>query len=350
MRLLCFWALSLIEDPMLVRLPIALLVVFLSLCGVAYGQQAVPKVATDSVKHDFGRVQSGTILEKKFNLGNDGNAPLRIGNLRLSGKGVSVRLQQQIGPGETKEVIAKVDTKSIVGDWRWRIFFNTNDRTRPQITFDLRAYVFLPLEIKPRRLFFSLFDDQTAEKTINIINHLDRPLTITRVEPLGSHFITALETVEAGKRYRIKVTVPEAIHPGRWREAVRIHTDDPEHPTLRVDVNVLVKRDINVFPETVGFGEISAARVKASSSVRELKTQTILVRKRAGDFAITGIKTDIPFLTIETEPKGRAGTFKISIGLDPNKLITGKIKGSLMIKIDDPRFPEINVPVTGEIR
>lgn len=335
---------------MLARHPIAVLVAFFAFGGLAFGQQSAPKAVTGAVQHDFGRVTSGAILEIKFKIGNEGSAPLRVGNLRLSGKGVSVRLQQQVGPGETDEVIAKIDTSTLVGDWQWSITFNTNDKTRPQIKYDLQAHVYLPVEVNPRRLFFSLFEDQTAKKIVDITNHLDRPLAIKRVEPKGSHFTAALETVTEGKKYRLNVIVPMATLPGRYRETVTLHTDDPERPMLHVAVNVLVKRDVSVTPDEVDFGNIPANRVKLSANALALMTQTILVKKRAGDFAITGIETDIPFLTIETEPKGRAATFKLSIGLDPNKLTAGEIRGSLKIKTDDPRFPEITVPVSGEIR
>lgn len=335
---------------MLARRSIAVLVAFFAVSGLAFGQQPAPKAVTGTVQHDFGRVTSGAILEIKFKIGNEGSAPLRVGNLRLSGKGVSVRLQQQVGPGETDEVIAKIDTSTLVGDWQWSITFNTNDKTRPQIKYDLQAYVYLPVEVSPRRLFFSLFEDQTAKKIVDITNHLDRPLAIKRVEPKGSHFAAALETVEAGKIYRLIVTVPKATRPGRYRETVTLHTDDPERPMLHVAVNVLVKRDVSVTPEEVDFGSVPAARVKLSAGALALMTQTILVKKRDADFTVTGIETDLPFLTVETEPKGRAGTFKLSIGLDPDKFTSGKFSGSLKIKTDDPRFPEITVPVSGEIR
>jgi hypothetical protein len=80
-----------------------------------------------------------------------------------------------------------------------------------------------------------------------------------------------------------------------------------------------------------------------------LLAQTLLVKKRAGDFAITGIETNIPFLSIQKTPSGRAGTFRLDIGLSAEELKTGAFDGEIKIKTDAPDFPTLIVPVTGEI-
>jgi hypothetical protein len=75
-----------------------------------------------------------------------------------------------------------------------------------------------------------------------------------------------------------------------------------------------------------------------------------LVKKRAGDFAITGIETNIPFLSIQKTPSaGRAGTFRLDIGLSAEELKAGAFDGEIKIKTDAPDFPTLIVPVTGEI-
>jgi len=327
---------------------IALTLLLLACVASAKAQTTAPKAVAEDLSWDFGRVESGTALEHKFALRNTGSAPLRIENVQLSGKELKARIPQAIAPGETGELIALIDTQSVAGPWKWSLMLQTNDETTPVVVYNIQAYVYAPLEIDPLELYFSLYDDETAAKSITITNHQTPPLAIKGVEKKGSHFTTALSTVEAGRKYQLQVTVPKSAGPGRYLEAVRLQTDDPKHPIVQVGVNVFVKRDVYVFPDSASFGQVAMQQAKNPNASGPL-TQTLLIKKRAGDFAITGIETNIPFVSIQKTPSGRAGTFRLDIGLSAEELKTGAFNGEIKIKTDAPGFPNLIVPVTGEI-
>jgi hypothetical protein len=79
--------------------------------------------------------------------------------------------------------------------------------------------------------------------------------------------------------------------------------------------------------------------------------QTFLVKKRHGEFAIKSIAADVPALHITQSPAaGKSETVRIDVGLDRNELKPGNLNGSLRIKTDDSEFPELVVPVRGELR
>jgi hypothetical protein len=327
---------------------IALTLVLLACVGSAKAQVPAPKAIAEDVSWDFGRVESGTALEHKFALRNTGSAPLRIENVQLSGKELKARIPQSIAPGETGELTALIDTQSVAGPWKWSLTLQTNDETTPVVAYNIEAYIYAPLEVDPLELYFSLYVDETAAKSITITNHQAAPLTIKGVEKKGSHFTAALSTVEAGRKYQLQVTVPQSVEPGRYLEAVRLQTDDPKHPIVQVGVNVFVKRDVYVFPDSASVGQVAMQQARNPNS-GGLLAQTLLVKKRAGDFAITGIETNIPFLSIQKTPSGRAGTFRLDIGLSAEELKTGAFDGEIKIKTDAPDFPTLIVPVTGEI-
>lgn len=327
---------------------IALMLTLLACVGSAIAQEPAPKASAEDLSWDFGRVETGTALEHKFALRNTGSAPLRIENVQLSGKELKARIPQSIAPGETGELTALIDTQSVAGPWKWSLTLQTNDETTPVVAYNILAYVYAPLEVDPLELYFSLYDDETAAKSITITNHQASPLAIKEVEKKGSHFTAALSTVEAGRKYQLQVTVPQSVEPGRYLEAVRLQTDDPKHPTLQVGVNVFVKRDVYVFPDSASFGQVAMQQAKNPSTSGPL-TQTLLVKKRAGDFAITGIETNIPFLSIQKTPSARAGTFRLDVGLSAEGLKPGEFHGEIQIKTDAPGFPKLIVPVTGEI-
>lgn len=184
-----------------------------------------------------------------------------------------------------------------------------------------------------------------------IINNEERPLTISRIEPEGKHFTAALETVTPGKVQRLRVTVPPDVAPGRYMGVAYLHTDHPTLSRLRISVNVLVKNDLYVNPETVEFGRVSLDSLTKNPRLIDLLGQTFLVKKRHGEFEIKSIASDVPALRIVQSPAaGRSETFRIDIGLDRNELKPGKVTGSLRIRTDDSEFPELVVPVRGELR
>jgi hypothetical protein len=186
---------------------------------------------------------------------------------------------------------------------------------------------------------------------VTIVNNEEQPLNITRIEPAGTHFTAALESVTPGKVQRLRVTVPPDTVPGRYREAVYLHTDHPLHAKLRVGVNVLVKNDLYVIPETMELGRVGLDSLTRNPERLKSLGRTFLVKKRHGEFEIKSITSDVPALRITQSPAaGTSGTFRIDVSLDRNGLNPGTIDGSLRIKTDDSEFPELVVPVSGELR
>jgi hypothetical protein len=339
---------------MKIRRYIAILASLLAVSLFSYpalAQEAGPRAVTSKTSENLGRVPTDTTIQHTFTLKNEGTAPLRISNVQLSGRGLKARLPQEIPPGESGEIAFTADVENLIGEWEWRISFQTNDRAKSAVKYTLQANVFPPIEVAPARAaFFSLFDDESATNRLTILNHTERPLAIERIEKAGEHFAAALGTIEAGKEFALDITVPKSVPPGRYREGLVVYTNSPIRPAIRIPVNVLVKTDIFVFPETVGFGQVDQQQIQNSAALLQLLTQTHTITHRSREFAITGVETDISSLTIATAPRGRAKVFNLEVKLDPARLTPGPVNGSIKIRTDDPRIPEIIVPVTGLIR
>jgi hypothetical protein len=129
---------------------------------------------------------------------------------------------------------------------------------------------------------------------------------------------------------------------------VDLLTDDPAHPRLRVAVNVLVKADVYVNREEVNFGQVDLARLKRNPTLLNLVTQTFLVKRREGDMAITSVESDVPFLEITRDPTERSQIFRFDVAPGLDRIEPGRIDGSIRIRTDDPKFPELVIPVRGE--
>lgn len=79
-------------------------------------------------------------------------------------------------------------------------------------------------------------------------------------------------------------------------------------------------------------------------------TQTFLVKKRDGEFAITKVSSDLEAVDLRKDPSpGDRSTYRIDVALNPQKVKAGKFEGHIEIDTDDKDFPQIRVPVTGRV-
>ncbi len=81
-----------------------------------------------------------------------------------------------------------------------------------------------------------------------------------------------------------------------------------------------------------------------------LLTQTVLIKKRKGEFQIATIRSDLDFLRIARSPEGRSDTFRIDVGLDRQRLRPGPITGSIRVMTSDAAARELLIHVRGEVR
>ena len=87
------------------------------------------------------------------------------------------------------------------------------------------------------------------------------------------------------------VGVAPGVTSGRYEESLRIEVDGPEAVRLEVPVHLMVKADLYASPDVVDFGDIPLDRAAQAPGVFDLLRQTILVKKRAGEFRIASVRT-----------------------------------------------------------
>ena len=319
----------------------------LAFSGIAAAD--MPMAVFDATERDFGRVKQGTLVSEVFLIRNVGKAALLIEKVDFSLPGIKIRVKQQIEPGETAEARVEWDTSHYIQQTEGQAALYLNDPEQSKVVLTLKGTVYAPIDILPRpAVYLSQFRQENKTRSVSIVNNQAHQVAITRLEPRGEHFHAGLETVDKGKSYKLNVGVPPDTPVGRYRELVVLHTDDPEHPRIPIEVNVLVKPDIFITPDQVDFGQLTLAQIKNKPEVLDLIKQTLLIKRRDGEMTITSVTTDLPFLEVTHEPGGRAQAFRLDVGLDPDQLGPGLFKGSVKLKTDDPKFPELTIPVSGE--
>jgi len=74
----------------------------------------------------------------------------------------------------------------------------------------------------------------------------------------------------------------------------------------------------------------------------------MVYQEGGSDFRAT-LRTDLPGLQLKWERGPKGDRYQATIALDPDKVHAGSYKGLLLIDTNDPAFPKLTVPISGQI-
>ena len=92
-----------------------------------------------------------------------------------------------------------------------------------------------------------------------------------------------------------------------------------------------------------------ALAVKANPSFTQKLAQTLMVYRKGNDRFEVGVRSDLEVLDLHAERGPLGDRWQVTVALKPGLLKTGPVNGSIVIETNDPEFPRLRVPVTGEI-
>jgi uncharacterized protein DUF1573 len=320
--------------------------------GVCFSDTpGAPRAVFIEKNFNFGKVKQGVEVSHKFQVKNEGTAPLLLQRIDFNLPGLIAKFKPEIPPGGEGFIQVDWDSTSFSGPIGLEAELSSNDPVQPKFTFTLNGSIDPVIEVDPIwGAYISLYQDEKKEQTLHIINHEQQPLKISSVEKQGTHFTASLKEVQPGNSYDLTVTVPAKTPLGLYEEGLLLHTNHPKFSKIPVGVNVLVMRDLHAFPELVNFTGIDLSILKQNPKLIDNLFETVIVENRRGDFEIKSITTDVPFLKItQAPPSGKSTRFKLDIQVLKEKLAPGKISGSIRIATDVKGSPEITIPVVAEI-
>lgn len=314
-------------------------------------QRSVPEISVDATEYHFGEISQGEVVEHTFILRNHGNEVLKITDVEIGGQGLTINVNNSIEPRSSVDAVVKLDTRRYRRRTKASLKLSFDKPGIKPLVLTMGGVVIPPIDILPMpAAFLSRFVGEDTTRTLTIQNNEKNPLTITKLESRGSHFTTRLETESAGELYQLHISAPEDTKPGRYQEFLVVHTNNPEYPRIQLQVNILIKSDIFLSREDIDFGAISLAQLRNQPNVLALLSDTVLIKRKEGEMALTGVASDIAFLKLDRDPEdGRARNFQLNVGLVAEKLEKGAFSGAIKIRTDDPQHPEIAIPVRGQV-
>ena len=160
---------------------------------------------------DLGRVNKGDVAEARFEYKNVGEAPLQLTKLKPQCGCTSVEgWQQTVAPGEHGSFQVRLDTTRFNGGITKSIAYETNEpdgQGQLSITVDVWTPVLVSASmvsfgasvkgavVPPRRIQIAVQDEETID--------------IGEITCSNPYFKWTLQTLEAGRRYTLEVSIPE---------------------------------------------------------------------------------------------------------------------------------------------
>lgn len=317
------------------------------LLGLGAALQAQAPTATEPPSSfEFGTVSQGTVVTHVFTLRNPSAAPLRILGVSLS-PGLRISgFPAQVGPNQQIDLPVSIGTSGMRGPYSGELRLRLDDPGRPQAVFTMAGVVVPRVEFRPHAAFFVTGDRQSpARASIEIVNHQEAPLRITRFDYPRDRFDARLEPLEDGRRYRLSITLRTDAAAGVREDVIQLHVDDGR--VLRIPANTRLRERVYTFPAEVDLGSIPQASLDDDGA--DLPAQTLMVYRAGGEDFRAAFTTDVKGLAIAAERGPKGDRWQATVTLERSAATAGPIQGNIVIETNDPEFPRLVVPVKGSV-
>lgn len=316
--------------------------------AVWLGRKAsLARSASGTTTDSIADVLQGQTIEHEFVLTNEGPDELVIRDA-LPWASTIVSVDSVIPPGGEGRVRIRLETDRWAGPWSELIRVHFADERRRSAWLQLKGRVILPVQLEPHdRVYFFTVRGDSAEKSVEVVNHQDRPLTILDVSSSNPAFRAQSRTVRAGQQYRITIGLDPAAAVGEHRGTVTVRTDSRAHPTLAVQALARVKDLVHTSTSFINFSTFAFEAL----NLEAVYQRTVMVEKhRARDFEVLRATTDIPFLKVEVLPQQPGQSYLVRVRIVRSQVKRGmKIQGTLVIETNDPAFRRLELPINGSI-
>lgn len=299
-------------------------------------------------RFDFGSSVQGTLIEHDFVVTNTGTTPLRIGNVALTPPLLATRIPGEIAPGASAAIHTQLDTSRLQGSFSGELIVHTRDDDRPLATLAFEGVVVTPIEVAPMPAFFVAGErGHAAERSLDIINHEAHPLRIESVTHSGEAFTTKLETLEPGQHYRLTLSLRPDGPGGKQADVITLKTSSTATPALHIPAHTYLRERVYVFPDAVDLGALKLSDIRRHPEILEAAAQTLMIYQTGGSNFVISAESDLPGLVLSYERGPKKDRYQITARLKAAQISAGPVQGSIRIRTNDARFPEVVVPVAG---
>lgn len=202
---------------------------------------------------DFGEVLNDQPVNHAFRLKNRGPDTVRILNVRAGcGCMTAQASANSIAAGETAEIIVVMDLKARKGPQRKAVYVETDSTVTSRVRLEIRGTAVPEVDVEPAGVHFgTVARTGVVEREVMISGRSNTLVHVTGVENRSSMFSAAVEAVEEGHRYRIRIQCMEPRATGSWTTTLQVQTDHPVVRTIGIPLGVFVAGEVVAVPPTL---------------------------------------------------------------------------------------------------
>ena len=237
--------------------------------------------------HDFGPVARGATVRHPFVLTNRTAEPIAIVNLRAScGCTTGKAGTSTLGPGQGTAIEAEMDTRNFSGKKATTLFVTlaTSSGREAEVRLAVTADILSDIVLNPGTIDLGAVPKgQAARKSLTIERiggadwRVERMLSACR--SIDANMVETARSA-AGVTYTLTVALKPDAPAGTIRDEIRVLTNDPESPTIPVQVTAQVRGELTATPGVLSLGKVGPAA----------GTQGRYLIRGSHPFAIAGIE------------------------------------------------------------
>jgi hypothetical protein len=300
----------------------------------------VPVIQLPAITQDGGVVEEGTVLKYRFTVTNTGQADLALQDVKPSCGCTVPRWDKLIKPGEKGTIDAEVHTERFRGPILKHLTVITNDPEHPQIELTLTAKITPLVEIEPGTVALLTVDEKPVTQVFTLTRTGNRPMKIVQVLASAPYLKTEVTPLPGNGRYKLAVTVTTEVPMGRSPTPVIVRTDLPN--VGDVPLTLMIDRGIVTTPMVLFW----------LAPPGELKTpvQSMLtIMRQNKPFHVKRVSVDDPKLQAKLETVREGREYRVALTYSGG-YPAGTVRKTLSITTDDPKQPELIVPIHGMIK
>ena len=316
---------------------VLILALFLSAPTLAEEASAPrPRIALDEMVHDFGSVPQHTALRHVFRFRNTGSAILKIDRVQTTcGCTAATLAQKEIGPGQTGEIEATLNTQNYTGGVVKSIQVFTNDPDNKSISLQLKADVAPEIVCTPPHLDFGeIAAGASPELQVKVSSPRGKRFAVTGVASSLIFVKPRFERSGDGE-FIVSVKIENPAAPGPFTGTITIRTDLDQMRELKVTFAGSVPARTYASPAKLMLGVVASG----SSHSRD-----VMIRANGWQgLKVESVQaTDGLAATAEETTPGKEWKITVRVVGSPKP---GFLKGELRSAVNDPLTKEIVVPV-----
>ena len=323
----------------------------LSLGPCLGAEDAEPQVSLPEPAYHFEIIGISEPVKHIFQFRNNTKETIEPAGIKVTPALAVQNISARVLPGQMGMLRFHLGDPRPVGDYAGFIEVDFKNPGISNITFEVLGKITPLIEAKPFPAFFvATGRGQSKEAAIQLVNHSQESLEITRIECPSTRFTLRLETNQVGQCYTLFLKLTGKGKPGRAADRITLHTSNKKEPLLLIGANTFIYERVHTFPEDIDFGTIEAAQVKTNDALRKTLTQVLMVYQDAGTNFQVAAKTDLPFLRVLEVPSKTGEQVQIELALEPRELRAGDFQGHLQLLTNDREFPKMEIAVRGRVQ